>query len=194
MKTGRRTDEMKQNNKGFSLVELIVTILIVAIIAGGAVVSFNVVYNANTDRAAKRLIAALNETREQAMVGEDDSTYYLKLYATTDGYKADICLNSDATVIAEKEIGNKRVSIDVAKKNGVDNTPVALGEDCEIVSFVFDKKRGALARTTLLKTDGTVTASTSGENDMYIDVNVTGSITNEVIIVPATGRSYIYKD
>ncbi len=187
------------NNKGFSLVELIVTILIVAIISGGAVVSIGVVYNANTDRAAKRLVTALSEVREQAMAGEEEYTFFLRLYKDGENVMADICKDDRSgaayTVLETKEIGNKQVTIGAGLKDADDasfNTLVASGDFSELY-FAFGKRRGELTNTGYMKDDGTV-ATTAGEDNMFLDIMVWGNTDKKVIIVPATGRSYIYKD
>ncbi len=180
------------NNKGLSLVELIVTILIVAIISGGAAISFNVVYNANTDRAAKRLVAALAETREMAMAGDDDYTFLLRLYMEGNNTYAAMYRNDRSGALIDtaepdfvKEVGNDRVTISFAKKDDTDFK--TLGTDYSEVYFAFGKKRGELTSTAVKDMSGTFASE-----DGLIDIKVVSNKENEVIIVPATGRSYIY--
>ncbi len=194
----------KLNNAGLSLVELIVTILIVAIISGGAAMSFNVVYNANIDRAAKRLVAALSETREEAMAGEDEATYYLRLYQAGGDYLADICKENPPavsggavtlTTLGTKAIGNSRVAIKVSPRitsgAAASYTPITEGTPVSEVLFSFGKKRGELVKTTTINDTGTPNDSDSA---LYVDLMVSGNVDNNIIIVPATGRSYIYKE
>ena len=52
-----------QNNKGFTLIEMIVVIAIMAILTATAAVSINVVNNANASKAARRFEAMLNNSR-----------------------------------------------------------------------------------------------------------------------------------
>ena len=56
---------MKSNNKGFSLIELIVAVLIMGIVAGGAIYAFNVVHNARTSSAASVLANVLRQWQLQ---------------------------------------------------------------------------------------------------------------------------------
>ncbi len=180
------------NNKGFSLVELIVTILIVAIISGGAIMSISVVYNANTDRAARRLVMALSEVRQEAMAGEENCSYYLKLYYDGDNILSDVCKEEGGavTVLATKEIGNKQVTIKAGQKGTPEDDfdTLAAGSDHSGLIFEFEKKRGELSDGGWIDADGNMYYGVK-----YVDIRVTGNLTNNVIIVPATGRSYIYK-
>ena len=53
------------NNKGFSLIELIVAVLIVAILSGGALAAFNSVRNERSESAGKVLASVLKQARQK---------------------------------------------------------------------------------------------------------------------------------
>ena len=56
-----------KNNKGFSLLELLIVITVSLILVGGAVIGINLVHNANVNSAAERLESAFNSARSISM-------------------------------------------------------------------------------------------------------------------------------
>lgn len=66
-----------KNDKGFSLVEMLVVIAIMAILTGGAAASIAIVNNANVNKAAKMLDDAFSKARTNGMARGND--YHLKL-------------------------------------------------------------------------------------------------------------------
>ncbi len=86
---------MKRKCGGFSLIELIVVIGIMVVLAGVAVLSYNIVRRSNVDKAASNITSAYNKARTYAMsksgtwsleVKKTDGTYYGYIYQTsTDG-------------------------------------------------------------------------------------------------------------
>ena len=68
------------NNKGFSLVEILVVITIMMILVGIAAMSYQVVMNANVSKAANTLNADFSTARTTCMAkGEDEGTLTLKM-------------------------------------------------------------------------------------------------------------------
>ena len=55
------------SNAGFSLIEIIVVVLIIAIAAGAAIMSLSAALRANTTRAATELSSVISEARIEAM-------------------------------------------------------------------------------------------------------------------------------
>ena len=69
---------MKINNKGFSLVELLIVMGILAIIGSGAFMSFNVIHNANVNNSAGTINSTLSAVRMNNM--SKVQTQYLQIY------------------------------------------------------------------------------------------------------------------
>ncbi len=68
-----------ESRKGFSLVEMLVVIAIMAILTGGAVASIAIVNNANVNKAAKALDDAFSKARSNGMARGDSYTFNLTM-------------------------------------------------------------------------------------------------------------------
>ncbi len=77
IKRGRR---IVSDNKGFSLVEVMVVIAIMMILVGIAALSYNIVSNANVSKAANSLNSTFASARATGMAkGDDEGTLTLKM-------------------------------------------------------------------------------------------------------------------
>ena len=80
-----------QKNKGFTLIELMVTIAVIAIIAGMAAPFMNnMLLNQNLNKSTNTLISVMNEARAQAVLNRQN-------------VKVDLSLNTVTPSSAEKE-------------------------------------------------------------------------------------------
>ena len=75
---------MKSNNKGFSLVEMIIVIAVIAILAGASVTFFGHVRYANTQKTVESIDSAIDKLQSNAMSKSNNS--YLYIYKLSDGY------------------------------------------------------------------------------------------------------------
>ena len=71
----KNTMKKLNNNKGMSLVELLVVICVIAILTGLMTVSMSIVNNANLSRAANTLSSALSTARAQSMARGSEKGY-----------------------------------------------------------------------------------------------------------------------
>lgn len=73
-----------KSNKGFSIVELLVVVSVMAIMVGFSALSITIVNNMNVSKAARELNSAINTARSTAISkGTDAGTLYI--YNTGDG-------------------------------------------------------------------------------------------------------------
>ena len=187
----------KINNKGFSLVELIVVVLIMSIIVTGAVLSLSVVYNADAERAARNLCAVFESARNKAMAlnsdgsisgsevditvrieQDDNEDYYIRVYDKASG----------GNVLEEKKLANYKVSIYAGTKN-TDKDTLKCGEsgteDCLEV-----KNGGSHLDYSFKKSTGGINvAGVSGTN--YLDMIIVGNKRFKIIVSSVSGKCYI---
>ncbi len=99
--------ELKLNNKGFSLIELIVTIAIIAIMAGAAAVTVSMLDSSYVEDAERGLKDSIGMARTKSMsvsakdwyvsIGKEGSSYYACLY------KVEESDSGVETILIEKE-------------------------------------------------------------------------------------------
>ncbi len=96
--------EMKNNNKGFSLVELIVTVLIIGVMAGSSILLYNIVQRRNYIKCSDNTADALEIARQSAMVREEGSDVGVIFYFYERNYHAQVVFfNSDNTITLKGE-------------------------------------------------------------------------------------------
>jgi len=82
--------EMRNNNKGFSLVELIVVVLIIGVMSGSSILLYNVVQRRNYLKCSDNAVDALELARQSAMVREDGSDVGVVFFYHARNYYAQI--------------------------------------------------------------------------------------------------------
>ena len=155
----------KQNNAGFSLVELIVTILIMSILTAGVVVSVVAMHRADAEKEARKIANVLEKARVQVLSRSEDT--YVQLYADADGKYISLVQGGTATVTKLDDKATVAFCI-----GGTETTLTGTAE----AKIYFSKSSGAFK-------------DTPGYLVQYIKVTADKDL--YVCLVADTGRCYI---
>lgn len=187
----------KLNNKGFSLVELIVVVLIMGIIAGGVTVSVSVIYNASVSNASERLVQMCEKARSEALSRQDDSLR-LVVYKSDGDFYADLTrLNSlgGTEVIATEKLGNSHIDICYINCTAAQEAylNVSTAEKNYITSVEDDGTDARLVLAYNRSSGGILPQSGAGTaNEKYVtDILIQGNDNADLILVHETGRVFI---
>lgn len=190
---------MKRDNRGLSLIELIVVIAIMAIMIGVGILSISLLFGTQARGCAQKVSSMLNETKTGCLSRFDETMTIAyrtkgqdgeKAY-TADGYYAInriYTLNNNAASVAVggagsseiRALGSGKVVIMVYLSDG---SSFELGTD-KYVTISFNRSTGAF--------DPVIVGDTSGETqtDDYIDKITfsSGARTYTLTMVQATGK------
>lgn len=191
---------MKKNNKGLSLVELIVVIALMAVLIGMSTLSISLLFGTQAKACAQNVSGMLNETKTGCMSRYDETmtlSYRPKTdpdeAITSDGYYTEsqiysIDKNATAFPITKEEDGVKKPVTEIRKMGTsrvvitvylTDGTSFEMGET-EKITVSFKRASGAFDKVIV---NGT-------EKDAYIDKMTfrSGLRTFTITMVPETGK------
>lgn len=175
MDTERRKTE-KLNNEGYSMVELIIVVAILASIISVTFYSVIMVFSANAKTTANNIQRAIGDCKVTTM---GRSAAYMELYRDTDQdvYTKMYIWDSSAGDYAESEpqkVGSSRVYVAYTPKGGTE-TELLAGDKIEIN---FDRASGGFK------------ADASG--NIYAKLHVAGGSKNyEIVLTELTGKSEV---
>lgn len=184
MKTGKKVHNRTIYNAGYTLIELIVVMAIMAIMTGGFAIGISLMFSRDAQSVAVILDDELAELR---MLSMSKAGEYIMTIHTTSDYSKDnkIVIDDGDVSTAPQEISlNKNVKITVEQKNGAGSYSTSGGEDIEII---IDKGNGSVKTVR--------TAGTSGDiaSGVYVFSVSTERKVATVTLVAATGRHYTEK-
>lgn len=123
------------NNKGISLIEVIVVVAILSIMSSMLVMSYNVVYQQKTKSCAESIDSYLDRIRLESMSREKQR--YMVLYQAEDGMYMGATSDPDSFVKdtkREEKVGDKSVSIYYKTASSGTYTKIS-GETMFMISF-----------------------------------------------------------
>lgn len=142
-------NKLHRNNTGYSLVELIIVIAIMAALIGTAFLSITMVFGANAKTCANNIQRAIADCKVTTM-GKKEA--YMELYRDTDGnvYTKLYVYEQNGAAPTEGEpqkMGNSRVWVGYAKagENPEDARSLEAGDS---VVIKFDRGSGSFDKTT----------------------------------------------
>lgn len=168
----------RNTNAGFSLIELIVAVVIMAVLAGGSFLSVSQILRTNVTSCAEKIVAAFDQARYENLYLEGTVTFQL-IYEEEQYYALTLLQKKNGETIVTEErrremVGDGKVNIFATTSGGttvdVSTTPITIA---------FQKSSGALDGT------GVVYQSIRVENASRIA---------EIALVEHTGRCFLDVD
>lgn len=198
--------EMK-DNRGFSLVELVIVLAIMAVLGSSIFYSYRLMIGQYARECANDLSAALNKEKNYALTRSATVDCYMELSKDSDGFYVAYYVPASAIATGfgtddtdpeddwvevtgeRKKIGKAQVDVKLSLSGG---TSVTLSAD-QSVRFIYDRTNGSM-KGIYIPDDPTVKGLSL---DVSGNVNVTGKCekitivngrTYEIEIYPATGK------
>ncbi len=173
---------MKNNNKGFSLVELLVVVAILSVLAVGTTLSYRAVRSADVRKAASTFEEMMKSVRTECM-GKAE-THYLYVYKESDGYYYVISSTKSSSLTQIKSMSGVQKlcakSIDISCETESGSDSITTGT---YVTIYFEKGTGKVKYSC---------NGTDGGNLTGVVVK-RGSKTSNVIVAYETGKTSVHK-
>ena len=164
-----------KDNKGYSLIELVIVIAIIALIISTVFYSLVMVFGANAKSCANDIQRAIGDCKVTTM---GKSSAYMELYRDTDQdvYTRMYVRDSSGTYVPSdpQKVGTSRVYVAYTPKGGVE-TELLAGDTIEIR---FDRASGGF--------------TADGSGNIYEKIHVQGGSKNyEIVLTELTGKSEV---
>ena len=169
---------MRRDNRGVSLVEILIVAAIIAVLGGVGIMSFNAITGKPAQQCAQKIVYSLERHRTSAM-SKVYSQYELYVGADKKVYLKEYVSNTDPSVAIEPtEMGAAGVEV---KYECVSSSGSVVVRDLATTPLVLSFDRGSGAFKKL------------GTEDLYCQKIMVsrGGRTFEVTLVPLTGKVYI---
>lgn len=179
----------KECEDGFTLVEMIITIAVSAILVGAIIGTFGYINSGNAKRSAAKFDSKLTTAQTETMMLKDPT--YLYLYKVADGsvkciLLKDNCqtrsdLDSKLTGMTPTNVGGARVDVKAKIEGG--STYSLTGTDT-MIKIAFDKASGAYK---------TANSGSDTSTDFFNEIEFSGREKFKVSLVKMTGKHVINK-
>lgn len=191
-----------KDNKGFSLVELVIVMALMAVLGTFVFIGFGLLTGQYARECANDISAALGKEKNYSLTRSATIDCYMELmYDSSDGYHvkyyqpkdaiATGSASSDWVLANEEKVGSRRVCVNCEFDDGT-STVIQTGQS---VKFIYDRISGALKIS--VKSDGSGqgldVAQINSDLESSTAVNCTKITidygrTYEINLYPATGK------
>ncbi len=184
--------EKKLNQRGFTLVEMIITIAIMAIIATVTVGATGYINSGKTKKASNKLNSKLTFIQTETMTKKGDTNLYI--YKKSDGIYICTVNASSGDFTSRTELDTYLGSHDIESKlcdskvtltgettGGAAATPLELNEN-NMLKIGYSKSTGAFTYSN----NGSTSAA-----EFYNRIEMSGKQTFHIRMIQATGKHYI---
>ena len=125
---------MKRNNNGFSLIELIVTICVMAVVTSVGLLSFGLVSGRRVISCAEEISGYIGKTRVEALSRDNAE---LEIWVAADGVYVNLSLG--ATAGQDTKVGKTNIAVKYKTSTGAEVTLT----ETQRLSLSFDRGSGA---------------------------------------------------
>ncbi len=173
------------NNKGITLIELIIVVSILSIMTGIVGLSISIVSSADTTNTAERIDQLLERVKSETM-SKANSSYlvvYKDLSADNPGYYAGITTSPDTFVKntdRDENIGSLRINIEYvisSSSTKIENQKIFL---------TFNRSSGAFEQAQIQHA-----SEAPSEIGLISEIKITGGKAISIMLVSDTGNHYI---
>ena len=177
-----------KNQRGFSMIELIVTVALLALTMTAVVIGLGALTGQHARECSRNLDAALGQAKNYAMSKSGSADAYMELNKTSDGYYADFYIPDKPlakpedvtyTLVEHKRLGKKDIRITCFFEGGTQ----VLIQDGTSVKFYYDRVSGAFKQAQ----SGTLT-------DYCNRILVEKGRKYRLDLVPATGKHTLVRE
>lgn len=174
----KRTRFCKLNNDGYSLVEMIVIIGIMAAVIGVMSLSLKLLFSKDAESMATIVNDELSDVRSMAMSVAGDFEYVLHV-DSSNPKGCYVQINKDGSMFRQYAL-KKGITV-----TATDNAGTSIIDGSGDIKFTFDKANGSIKQVNgASPTNGAI-------YQIHIIATINTSKTEDVYVVPATGRHYI---
>ena len=136
-------DKLHTDNRGYSLIELIIVFAIIAVLMGTVFYSIILVFSANAKIGTNNIQRSIGDCKVTTM-GKADA--YMELYRDSEGsvYTKMYITESDGTSTEgePQKVGSSKVEVRYVLKNAPDNDPGTLLMPDHSIKIQFDRSNG----------------------------------------------------
>ena len=181
-----------KDNRGFSLVELLVVVAIMGVMSGFIFIGLPLLTGQNARECANNMSAALGREKNYALTRSGTADCYMELMLDSDGYRVKYYIpqnavveghsESDWVLAEEQKIGSGQVNVTCSFRDG-SSVDITSGQS---VKFVYNRASGAFKQA--VQSDGSTLGIVGGGSEYCTGVTFDRGKKYEITLYPETGK------